>query len=363
MIIFYVAEWDVLRVSGVTKKILSTFNSWRQAGQRAGLMLISPEVRGRGCVKGEPGCILVEHWRASGVIGKIGKIFAIIRAGRILKEVNPDVIYYRQSSWTPGVMRLLKSGACLVVEINSLDLHESKHYGLLRAFYHRVTREFLLRQADGIVCVSEEIAESVRIFGKPMAVIANGFDLEEARWSPRLLQGRLQFVFVGTPAQRWHGIDKILDLALRLKEYDFHIVGDVVESPPGNVTSHGYITGDALEALYERMHFGIGSLALHRKEMKEASPLKTREYLAHGLPVVAAYDDTDLRGCEFFLRLIGTGDEIENWVQEIRRFAAYWACRTIDRDAVRARIGLREKERARLQFMERILLQRGPRAS
>lgn len=36
----------------------------------------------------------------------------------------------------------------------------------------------------------------------------------------------------------------------------------------------------------------IGTLALHRKNMTEASPLKTREYLAHGFPVIIGYKDT-----------------------------------------------------------------------
>jgi len=37
---------------------------------------------------------------------------------------------------------------------------------------------------------------------------------------------------------------------------------------------------------------GVGALALERKNMREAQPIKTRHYLGSGLPVIIGYQDT-----------------------------------------------------------------------
>ena len=53
------------------------------------------------------------------------------------------------------------------------------------------------------------------------------------------------------------------------------------------------------------MHIGLGSMAFYRNKMFEACPLKVREYVASGLPVILPYADTAFREeCpEWVLRL------------------------------------------------------------
>jgi hypothetical protein len=90
--------------------------------------------------------------------------------------------------------------------------------------------------------------------------------------------------------------------------------------------------------------------------MSEASPLKTREYLLHGLPVLTAYHDTDFLGEEpwFLLRLPNSEDNVGTSLPAIRAWAASIRGRRVPRDAVVARLSSEGKERARLAFLDRL---------
>ena len=99
-------------------------------------------------------------------------------------------------------------------------------------------------------------------------------------------------------------------------------------------------------------HIGIASLALHRKKMQEASPLKLREYLAAGLPSITAYRDTDFPdGAPFLLELPNTADNIPENLQAIDSFVDSQAGHRVPRGSI-AHLGMREKEAARLAFLE-----------
>jgi hypothetical protein len=60
------------------------------------------------------------------------------------------------------------------------------------------------------------------------------------------------------------------------------------------VRIHGVLYGSDLDEVLADCHLAIGSLALHRKVLKEACALKVREYTARGLPFVMSHDDPDL---------------------------------------------------------------------
>jgi hypothetical protein len=55
----------------------------------------------------------------------------------------------------------------------------------------------------------------------------------------------------------------------------------------------GMLHGQELYDEYKNAHFGIGSLGWSRLGVREASPLKIREYLAAGLCVITATKDPD----------------------------------------------------------------------
>ena len=135
---------------------------------------------------------------------------------------------------------------------------------------------------------------------------------------------RIRLAFLGTRGESWQGVDKVAELAREMPDCDFDIVGfgahDLEQPPPANLSAHGRLSRADYQAILANADVGIGTLALHRKRMEEASPLKVREYLAHGLPVIAGYVDTDFaRELPWFiLRVPNTGDNIHSHRAEIR---------------------------------------------
>ena len=75
--------------------------------------------------------------------------------------------------------------------------------------------------------------------------------------------------------------------------------------------------------ILEKCHICIGTLALHINNMIEACPLKVREYLAHGFPVIIGYKDTAFLNntSDFILELDFSNDEVaEHHIQKIKEF-------------------------------------------
>ncbi len=161
-------------------------------------------------------------------------------------------------------------------------------------------------------------------------------------------------MLLGYPAA-WAGVDKAIALAEAMPELDLHLVGaGVPDGPlPANVRVYGRLPRDGYRDVLASADFGIGPLALHRKGMSEASPLKVREYLLHGLPVLTAHEDTDFLGEEpwFLRRLPNREDNVATGVPAIRAWAKSVSRRRVPRGDVVGRIGMEGKEAARLAFL------------
>lgn len=355
MKILYLAEWDAFSSSGVLRKIEAQFHEWLSVGADATLLLLSP-APGAGAEPSVGGVRVKVFTHLTGKYGltKLYKWRAIREIRSFVKDFNPDVIYYRQASWSPGILSVLKSAKCVVVEVNSDDVSEAMHYGFVKGLYFLLTRRLLISSVSGFVCVGDELAESYKGYGKPVCAVANGFDVGSVLPRPLPMNSRPQLVIVGSPGQRWHGFDKLVRAAALYPDFDFHIVGERLDGLPPNVISHGYVRQAELEALYAKMDFGIATLALHRKGMNEASPLKTREYLAYSMPVIGAYRDTDVSGCDFFLELPNVENCLELSVGRIREFVEKWKGRPLNMDVVVERIGSKAKEERRLQFIRSV---------
>ncbi|MOA45721.1 hypothetical protein D3C78_1681500 [compost metagenome] len=98
----------------------------------------------------------------------------------------------------------------------------------------------------------------------------------------------------------------------------------------------------------------IGSLALYRKKMGEASPLKVREYLAYGLPVINGYLDTDFpEEVHFILQIPNEPKNTIKASEAIEKFVQSWRGRRVDRSQIE-HLDTVVKEAERLRYMKRI---------
>lgn len=77
----------------------------------------------------------------------------------------------------------------------------------------------------------------------------------------------------------------------------------------------GMLKGESLNSAFDEQHVGVSSLGLYRKQLMEASDLKTREYMARGLSVIVAGNDPDFTGHTSFRLIVPNDDSIEPIVE------------------------------------------------
>lgn len=394
MKIAYLIHWNEGPESGVFKKIISQALSWQALGHEPALFLFS---RGTAAVwtEAETGGLPVYREAYRGRLGRTSRFRAL--TGRV-RAWQPDVIYHRFDLYYPSLPRLLREYPS-VLEINTNDMAELALEGRglsLRRMYHLLTRRLVLEAAGGFVFVSGELAraDGFRRYAKSYVVIGNGIPLEqfsagrvaEAEACGRVVdpsearavhvsaaadpptaagarsdESPVRFVFISSPGQGWQGLDEIARLAAVKPDWRFDIIGPergelgaAGLQVPANMAFHGQLTRDRYQPLLDRADLAIGTLALYRKGMEEASPLKVREYLANGLPVIAAYRETDFpEPVPFFLQLPGEPESVVRHLSAIEGFARDWRGRRVEREHVR-HLDVTVKEAARAAYMQRI---------
>jgi hypothetical protein len=96
------------------------------------------------------------------------------------------------------------------------------------------------------------------------------------------------FVGKGSP---WHGVNKVIDLFQGI-DSQLLVVGPYAQSASlNNVHYLGNLNRDTLLSLYGLCDFGIGTFDWGLLGISEGCPLKTREYLCFGLPILVNYKD------------------------------------------------------------------------
>lgn len=360
MRIAYVSlHWPRTRDSGVGKKIQSQLAAWNTRGHEARLFMHTSWH--------EPQSGLIEadyfFYKASGKANtEINRIAAMKRMIDAIRRFQPDLIYLRYSIYVYPAHRLMDI-APVVEEINTNDLTQHEGLGGIYSLYNRLTRGIFLRRVRGLVTVSRELAASsaFALYHKPTRVIANGCALDEFPQLPAPSNNIPRLVFIGNPGYAWHGVDKLVDLASRCPDLCIDIVGyDTLpefEPLPANMTLHGYLSREKYQQVLAGADAAISSLALHRVQLEEASPLKSRECLAFGLPLVVAYTDTDLdeTAGDFLLKIPNKEDNIQSHARFIQEFAYRMRGRRADRKLLKQYIDADQKEATRLSFFAELL--------
>lgn len=360
MRIAYVSlHWPRTQNSGVGRKIRSQMQAWIARGHETRLFMHT--------VLHEPQSNLIEadcffYEPANPIKLELNRIVAMSRMIEAIRKYRPDLIYLRYGIYVFPAHRLTDI-APVVEEINTNDLTQHERLGVVYSLYNRLTRGILLRRIAGLVAVTRELAASPAFasFGKPIVVIANGIDLDSIDPLAAPNNETPHLFFIATPGYAWHGVDKLVALARMHPDLTVNIVGydhwDDTESLPLNVRFHGYLNPEAYVHLLGQSDLAVSTLALYRKKMEEASPLKTRECLAYGLPLVLAYTDTDLdeAGCDFLLKIPNKEDNIQSHAQVIHDFAYRMRGRRANREILKKHIDANQKETVRLAFFEEIL--------
>jgi hypothetical protein len=356
-------HWPRKKASGIGRKIEEQMAAWRQAGHTVQFFSHRiPVENPDDLVDGASFEYRVEDGFAGKILTEVNRSRAIPSMVEAVRKFKPDIIYLRWSMYVFPSHRIFEI-APVVVEINTDDISQHEMLGPLYSLYNRITRQIYLRTAAGLVFTSSELqsCQSFAPYHRPGVVIANGIDLVQNPVIPAPHNQRPRIGFIGTPDLAWQGVDKIVRLAELCPELDIDVIGfDGLGggySSPANLYFHGYLEKENARAVLATDDVGLGTLALHRKAMEEASSLKTREYLVYGIPVIIPYKDTDLYDLKIdtILWIENTENNIENNWLTIRDFAFKMQGRRVERSQISSRIDSHNKENIRLKFFESCL--------
>ena len=225
---------------------------------------------------------------------------------------KPDFIYERYSLWHPGGVYLArKLGVPFILEVNSPFPLETKRFRQManESLADGISR-LLLREADLVVCVSEEIAKwvvSERLHSAGVLVVPNGVDEllfhPEVENRPATLPGpETKLIGFTSTFRPWHGTEQLLDtfqyLVKELKS-SAHLVciGDGPERLKFLDQANRAGLADRIHAPGKLHHLDVNNW-LASCDVAVApypnlddfwfSPLKIFEYFCCGLPVVAS---------------------------------------------------------------------------
>jgi len=372
MRIAYVARFDSGRENGVSKKIADQIRIWEKEGHDVAIF----------ATEGIDGEIL---FRKS--LRRISKKRQIAenKCSLVLDQIQdfrPNIVYYRFEPLTRLYIELSKRFK-IVLEVNSADDSEYRALAvksfkkwiclsispwrmkkaaneLGRYFSNHRERKIIFDRADGIVFPTIELSRRKNNkTNKPIIIIPNGIDIERIKKIERSNEERLHLFFMGNPkASLWHGTELMQQLAKALgKQFFIDIVGS-----SGNVSEgimyHGYNDSANYCGLVKKSAVAISTLSLYKNNMFEACPLKTREYLAMGLPVIVGYKDTAWGNNppDFVFRVPNNASWIHDkkTIDELKKFIIANKNRVVKTGEIKDLIGSEMIELRRLRFIESI---------
>tara|TARA_R110002020_G_scaffold122487_7_gene278032 strand:- start:43115 stop:44200 length:1086 start_codon:yes stop_codon:yes gene_type:complete len=360
MKIVYIFEVNPYENSGIVKKVNDQVAYWKSKGHNVEILMPWPRpiekstLFLRGKIISSP---IIARLKDGFIKNYLNKIFCLSKLSKELIRIEPDIIYTRQNTWYPGIHSIYKK-YMTVLELNTVDVLEVKYYPKLKRLVYLLGRKLILANVNGLISVTPDILSHYSDFSKlKMGVVSNGINLNRINKLKKPGQSsHVNFVFVGSSNMKWHGLQKVIDLAHIFPEYFFNIVGyksDGFSNLPDNIKFYGWVEKQELEQIYSENHFGIGSFDNHLVGKPTDSTLKVREYLAYGLPVIIGHFDVDLKDADFVLKVTDDkGDFIDK--ENIKEFVDSYKSISVDNTALEI-IDSATKEEERLSFFRKLL--------
>lgn len=237
-------------------------------------------------------------------------LFAVSDDWKKVKTDGYDFLYIRKTVFDREFISFLRNAKLKGVKKILLEIptfpYDAELCGRIldRPIYYkdRILRKRIHRYLDRIVTYSSDKL----IFEVPTIRIVNGISFKNQHKKLSYPDGRDSVSLIAVASmQKWHGFDRIIQ---GLNEYCknqnnrsvyLHLIGDGPEieyyksllingAARDYVFFHGVASGRELEEYYANANIGICSLACHRKNVFLSSELKSREYSAKGIPMVAS---------------------------------------------------------------------------
>ncbi len=348
--------------SGVAKKVLAQMKYLKENGIFCKLYLIAPlsdEEKWKRILENTPSEIYgYRNW-----LGRLGSRFlAFLRIAK-LERKRDSFTYLRASQLLPHEIFLIQMRKYFV-EINSNNLVEYQNRSRFAGKFYAYAEKKLMESAQGAIAVTQEMANiySVRFPKQNIVHITNGIEFPRINIDLKSTTFKYDLVFMATEGKPWHGIERFIKWSEDLPNLKFLLVSrnnhdsaDFRKIPP-NLTLFDANKEFVETEILEQCVVGVSSLNLDFLEMQEGSPLKTRTYLANGLPVIVGYDDF-VFGDNPDWRLDIRNYSDQDLPAQIDNFVNSWRLRRIEISRL-TKIDIRTTEKTRADFFRSGLKER-----
>lgn len=329
MNILYISPMKIDRenLDGVGRKILAQCNAFKEYPEVENVFLASYYEDNRYLVVSEGYEKEIEYVKKSSKQLELLEIY--FKLIEMCEELKIDSVYFRvyALSWASNNLfkELHKNGVKIVVEIPTYPFWKEKWMDVKDKFFTGQINVALKRTLTNIVhfLYAHQLHKYIqaivtfsnisRLWGNLVIGIANGYEFDDWQKCRGLKnpKEKLNLLMVASIREN-HGADRVIEgLSIYLKEkHDrevaFHIVGEgeivpklkerVAEEKElsENVIFHGFKSGKDLDEMYDIADIGISTIGFHRLGVYFASPLKSKEYFAKGIPVVGTTAEHDI---------------------------------------------------------------------
>jgi hypothetical protein len=258
----------------------------------------------------------------------------------VIRAVNGhyDLVYMRYAYYfAPIYFFTYFLKADLQVDINSNVTNELRSRGQkIRIILDWLSMYIVRRRAKKIHVVSKSLTEEFQIqYPDTNFVFTANFVVDEHKSTKnRVKEGKINLLFMGNTAQKWHGIPLFIEKLLANNEWfksvcHLHFIGLVDHDTQhavekyglqNNVTVHGLLFGEKKHAVLSEMDIGLSSFDLMFKGMKETTAIKTGEYLYNGIGLLIGYEDPVIPSALPFVQSVDLSGDVRREREKFRAF-------------------------------------------
>lgn len=266
--------------------------------------------------------------------------YIVIEKNFDFSEYDKIILRYPKCNDFSSKYFIKKYGHKIYSEHHTLEINEFASYGTglinqIKILLEKRNVKFYVNNVKCIIGVTKEIIKSKTKYlkkPKPVFLFSNGGSFRKSFHSS-INPISINFLFICSEFTPWAGLERLLlsfknfnlkkrveiKLIGKLSQDQLKLVDEVDKNPFITIITTGVISNH-LEEHYKETDVCFGSLAAHKKKMKEGCSLKVREALSYGKPIVYAYEETDFTGNENWnLKFESNDTELD--VEKILRFA------------------------------------------
>lgn len=313
MKLLYLSTWDFSKEAsdGVCKKINSQISVFETSGYSVDLIYI----RGGKIIYREDG-----REKPIGKVGNIKKTPAYFKMYKVIKNKKYEWVYNRYGKMDTFYYRVLKrlyrNGAKILIEIPTYPYDGENTGGLLYQLFFAWDRCYRCK-IKGVVERIVTCSKDESIFGVPTIRVTDGINLSDiavAKARPEYGNDAINLMIVAY-MQPHHGYERLLK---GLKNYyddagerniQCHFVGEGPEkilyeklvsqyALQDHVTFYGALAGEELDKVFDMCDIGVCKLGGYKCGLSISSELKSREFLAKGLPIISGIAIDILEGVD-----------------------------------------------------------------